>query len=103
RSVTGLNCNTGYYYRVRAGNSCGSSSNSNAITLTTSATLSAPAASAASSVSQPHFSANWGSVSGATTYFLDVSSNSSFSSFLSGYNNLNVGNVTTYSVTGLTC
>lgn len=45
---------------------------------------------------------NW-VTSGATTYYLDVSTSATFASFLPGYNNLNVGNVTTYNVTGLTC
>jgi len=49
------------------------------------------------------FTANWNSSILATTYYLDVSTNSSFTSFVSGYENLNVGNVTTYNVTGLSC
>jgi phosphodiesterase/alkaline phosphatase D-like protein len=40
-------------------------------------------------------------VSGASGYRLDVSTNSSFSTYLTGYQNLNVGNVTSRSVTGL--
>jgi len=47
------------------------------------------------------FSANWSASSGATGYRLDVSTSSVFTTFLSGYNNLDVGNVTTYGVTGL--
>lgn len=64
---------------------------------------SAPTANSASNVAQTSFQANWGSVSGATSYRLDVSTSSSFASFVSGYNDLNVGNVTSYNVTGLTC
>src|SRR5206468_1579253 len=45
--------------------------------------------------------ANWCSVSGATGYRLDVSPNSSFSTYVAGYQNLNGGNATTHSVTGL--
>ncbi len=45
------------------------------------------------------FTVNWSAVTGATHYFLDVATNSAFTSFVSGYNNLNVGNVTSYSVT----
>jgi len=62
---------------------------------------SAPSANSANNVSQTGFQANWGSVSGATSYRLDVSTSSSFSSFVSGYNDLNVGNVTSYNVSGL--
>jgi len=40
-------------------------------------------------------------VSGATGYRLDVSTSSSFTSYVPGYQNLNVGNVTSRSVTGL--
>lgn len=64
---------------------------------------SAPSANAASNVAQTSFQANWGSVTGATSYRLDVSTSSSFASFVSGYNDLNVGNATSSSVIGLTC
>src|SRR5207245_5982515 len=47
------------------------------------------------------FTANWSSVNGATVYRLDVSTSSSFSTYVPGYQNLNVGNVTSRSVTGL--
>ena len=45
------------------------------------------------------FTARWTGVSGATGYRLDVSTNSSFSTYV--YQNLPVGNVTSYAVTGL--
>ena len=47
------------------------------------------------------FIANWFSVRFATFYSLDVSTSSSFSTYVPGYQNLNVGNVTRRSVTGL--
>jgi hypothetical protein len=47
------------------------------------------------------FTANWTSVSGATSYRLDVSTTNTFVTFVPGYNNLNVGNVTSQNVTGL--
>jgi tetratricopeptide (TPR) repeat protein len=47
------------------------------------------------------FTANWSSSSLATSYGLDVSTSSSFSTYVPGYQNLNVGNVTRRSVTGL--
>ena len=45
-----------------------------------------------------NFSANWNASTGATGYYLDVSIDTNFGSFVTGYNNLNVGNVLTYSV-----
>jgi len=100
-NVTGLTANTTYYYRVRADNGCSTSLNSNTITIGTTAPI-APTAVAASNFTCTSMNANWGAVSGATQYFLDVATNATFTTFVTGYNNLNVGNVTTYNVTGLT-
>lgn len=61
----------------------------------------APTATAGTSVAITSFSANWYGLC-ATGYYLDVSTSSGFGSFVTGFNNLSVGNVTTYSVTGLT-
>ncbi len=47
------------------------------------------------------FMASWQSVSRAIGYLLDVSTSSSFSSFVNGYHDLDVGNVTGRGVTGL--
>ena len=47
------------------------------------------------------FMATWDRVSGATGYRLDVSTSSSFSSYVSGYHDLNVGNVTSRIIGGL--
>jgi hypothetical protein len=60
------------------------------------------AASAASTVASTSFDANWSASGGATGYYLDVSTSSTFASFVPGFNNLSVSNVLTYSVTGLT-
>jgi hypothetical protein len=49
------------------------------------------------------FIANWNGSGGATSYSIDVSTSPTFATFVPGYNNLNVGSVTTYTVTGLTC
>lgn len=59
-------------------------------------------ASAATNISTTSFDANWTASIGATTYYLDVDDNSDFSSPLVGYDNLNVGNVITHNITGLT-
>jgi tetratricopeptide (TPR) repeat protein len=55
----------------------------------------------ATDVASYSFTANWSSVSGATSYRLDVSTDNSFNTYVPGYEHRNVGNVTRYSVTGL--
>src|SRR5204862_6491796 len=47
------------------------------------------------------FMATWPSVGGAKGYFLDVSTSNSFSSYVNGYHDLDVGNVNGRAVTGL--
>ena len=70
-------------------------------TATPGQTPAAPTALKATNETASSFTANWTSVSGATGYRLDVSTNSSFTSYVPGYQNLNVGNTTSYNVTGL--
>ena len=48
------------------------------------------------------FTANWTSVSGATSYRLDVSTSNTFVTYVTIYHDLDVGNVTSRNVTGLT-
>ena len=61
----------------------------------------APTALAATSVGSNSFTANWTAASSATGYRLDVSTNNFFSSFLSGYQDLDVGSVLSLNVSGL--
>src|SRR4030095_14394667 len=64
----------------------------------------APRDALATYVASYSFTANWHSGNGslpATSYHLDVSTSSSFDTYVTGYQNLNVGNVTSFSVTGL--
>src|SRR5690606_12829745 len=61
---------------------------------------SSPVAISAASITATSFTARWNSVAGATSYRLDVSTNGSFPSFVSGYNNLSVTS-TSRSITGL--
>lgn len=98
QSLTGLSSNTVYYYRIRT--IIGSTSSPNSNTITTTTAPAAPGATAASAVTASSFTANWGSVAGATGYRLDVSTSNDFSSFVSGYNNLTVAS-TSQSVTGV--
>ena len=62
---------------------------------------SAPVANPATLLAIHSFTANWRSVSGATGYRLDVSTSSSFNTYVTGYQDLPVGNATSRSVTGL--
>ncbi|MES2591108.1 MAG: T9SS type A sorting domain-containing protein [Bacteroidota bacterium] len=100
-AVTGLMPNVNYFYRIRATDGNTFSPNSDTIPVLTSCTQSAPVADTASTVTCTSFNANWAAASGATLYYLDVSTDSGFNSFVTGYNNINVGTVTTYSITGL--
>src|SRR4030095_3273398 len=99
----GLSAATSYTYRVMAYNSIGNSASSNQASATTQSVQgpAAPTAIAATNVTSSGFTANWSSASGATGYRLDVSSNSAFSVYVSGYQNLDVGNVLSRSVSGL--
>ena len=45
--------------------------------------------------------ATWSNVSGAKGYLLDVSTSNSFSSYVDGYHDLDVGNINGRAVTGL--
>nr|WP_294932847.1 LamG-like jellyroll fold domain-containing protein [uncultured Flavobacterium sp.] len=88
------------YYRVRRNTSCGVSANSNVIQYQT-LQVKTPVATAAATLSCTSFTANWNAVDGANTYYLDVSTDAAFASFVTGYSALNVGNVTSAAVTGL--
>jgi phosphodiesterase/alkaline phosphatase D-like protein len=101
-NVTGLSPNTTYYYRVRAYNGCATSSNSSVKTVKTlTCTPKAPSAQNATNVTSSSFTANWGGVSGAIDYRLDVSTSNTFATYVPGYQDLDVGNTTSYPVTGL--
>lgn len=57
-----------------------------------------PTATAATDITKISFTAHWNASVGATGYRLDVAADSGFVSFVTGYNDLDVGNVTAYSV-----
>lgn len=98
--VTGLTAGASYQYRVRATSTSGTSTNSNVISVTTPSSITAPVATAATSVTSTGFTANWSSVTGATSYQLDVSTDN-FTTFLTGYNS-KVVTGTSQILTGLT-
>jgi phosphodiesterase/alkaline phosphatase D-like protein len=102
-NVAGLTAGTRYYYRVRGSNVGGTSGSSNMVSVTTVvATPPPPAATAASSIGQTSFTANWTASAGATSYLFDVATDTNFTAILPAYNNLNVGNLLTQNVAGLT-
>jgi Fibronectin type III domain len=70
-------------------------------TPTAAPTPAAPTAFNATNVTANSFTANWSTVAGATSYRLDLSTSSSFATYVQPYQDLDVGNVTNTSVTGL--
>jgi phosphodiesterase/alkaline phosphatase D-like protein len=100
--VIGLSAQTHYYYRVRASNGCGTSGNSNVIDAQTAAcTPPDPHAQPETDVTFSSFTAHWSTVNGATNYRLDVSTSNNFTTYVSGYQDLDVGNLTSFPVIGL--
>ncbi|MEO8235773.1 MAG: T9SS sorting signal type C domain-containing protein [Flavobacterium sp.] len=98
--VTGLTANVAYYYRIRPILACGVGKLSNTITYGT-LNVNKPSDPTITAASCTSFTANWTTQTNATSYELDVSAVNTFATFLPGYNALNVGNVTSFSVTGL--
>jgi phosphodiesterase/alkaline phosphatase D-like protein len=99
-NVTGLTPGAVYYYRVRSSNTSGTSPNSNVITTATLPPL--PVLNNPASITETSFVASWSASSGATGYFLDVSTEDTFASRLTGYDNKSLGDITSTSITGLT-
>jgi hypothetical protein len=100
-TVNGLKARTTYYYRVRAKNAGGTSGNSSRINVAT-LQVSPPVPLPATNETPVAFYANWNPSPGATGYYLDVALSSQFKTFVSGFKNKNVLNVTSFQVTGLT-
>jgi phosphodiesterase/alkaline phosphatase D-like protein len=89
--ITGLSPGFTYYYRVRATNSGGTGGSSNRISVTTVPNPPGiPPTKFATQVTTTGFRANWGAVSGATGYRLDVSTSNTFSSFVGTFDNFAV-------------
>jgi len=59
-----------------------------------------PVVSEATGISASGFTANWGTASGATKYYLDVATDSGFTAYVAGFENLDVLTAVSKSVTG---
>ncbi len=84
-NVAGLTPNTTYYYRVKSKSGAASSAVSNVITIVVSS-IDAPIALAPTNITVTTFQANWQAAANATSYFLDVSADPAFATFIAGYN-----------------
>jgi hypothetical protein len=87
-------------YRVQIWNNNGAIF-SNEVILTVTDQLAPPTVAAATAVTGTSFTANWGVVSAAGGYRLDVSTAENFSSFVTGFQSRDVGLANSFSVTGL--
>jgi len=99
KSFASLSPGASYTWSVKAHSSASNSPFSSSIGVTTIPNTPTPLS--ASNLQQQSFTARWNTVSGVSGYRLDVSTSSSFSTFVSGFNNLSVA-ATSTSVTGLT-
>ena len=97
RSLTGLIAGTTYYFKAFATNTAGTSYGGQQSFLTLPA---APATPTASAVGPTGFTVNWGSVTGASSYRLDVATDSGFTNLVAGYDDRTVAG-TSEAVTGL--
>lgn len=97
RSLSGLDAGTIYYFKAFATNRVGTSYGAQASFITLP---DAPATPSASGVGPTGFTVNWGAVTGAASYRLDVATDATFTSLVSGYNDLSVAG-TSQTVSGL--
>jgi hypothetical protein len=100
--VVGLIPGTVYHVRVRAINdqTANTVTSANSVSVTQVTILEAPSQPISTAITTTSFTANWGSVTNATSYRLDVSNVSNFATRLPGYDNL-VVNGTSQPITNL--
>ncbi|MBP7830352.1 MAG: autotransporter-associated beta strand repeat-containing protein [Kiritimatiellae bacterium] len=96
---SGMTAGTLVYFRGWASNSIGKAYSADGSFWTVP---DAPTLNAASAIGAASFSANWNAATGATNYLLDASASDTFAGFVNGYSARVIGDVTTFSVTGLT-
>lgn len=90
------------YHCIVSSSGCSSATSSGSTVTVGPPTPSAPVATAASNISCTSFTANWNTTTNATSYFVDVAYDAGFTAFLPGWDETNVGNVTSVNITGLT-
>jgi hypothetical protein len=101
-TITGLLNATPYKYRVLAVNRCGSSAYTVSSSVTTGGAIPGNVTSSnPDNIFCDSFNAKWNTASGATSYLLDVSTDS-FTTYFGGYHDYDVGNVLNFKVSGLT-
>lgn len=83
-TVSGLDANTTYYYKVRAENDI--STGGSALGSVKTTTIGTPTALSATNVQLASFQANWSSIANAEGYLLDVATDVSFNDLVAGYN-----------------
>ena len=98
-TIGGLAANTLYYYRLRFSNATGLSAWTSA-SLSTATNFPIPDALGTTNLTAIAARLNWGKVTGATTYFVDLSTNIGFTSLI--LNNVNAGDVSFRDVGSLT-
>ncbi|OIO99452.1 MAG: hypothetical protein AUJ98_11185 [Bacteroidetes bacterium CG2_30_33_31] len=94
-----LSAGTTYYVRAYATNSAGPGYSSTERVFITNTNT--PTAAAASNIDATTFYANWNATTGAQSYRLDVATDATFTSMVSGFDNRSIANVTTEQVFGL--
>lgn len=100
-TLNSLTAETLYYVRAYATNSQGTAYGEEySFSTSGNSPPAVPTATAATNISTNSFIANWSAATGATSYRLDVSTNSGFTAILPNYNNLTV-TITSQSVGGL--
>ncbi len=97
QTITGLSYNITYYYRIQAVTTCSSRFSNTANFLY----LDRPATPTMTPITCDSFTVNWVATPRANSYEIDVSTVNNFASFVTGFNGLNVGNVTSYTLSGL--
>ncbi|MCA2594054.1 MAG: fibronectin type III domain-containing protein [Microcystis sp. M38BS1] len=98
-TIGGLTANTLYYYRLRFSNATGLSAWTSS-SITTAPNFPVPDSLGTTNLTAIAARLNWGKVTGATTYFVDLATDSAFTSLI--LNNVDAGDVSFRDVGSLT-